>query len=68
MRLRVLGSSAEGGSRLMCEESVCRFDMTAFVKSGTKPRVGIVTDFVSPEMSGTLHRRRNALCRASSVG
>lgn len=29
-----------------------QFDMTAFVKKGTPERVGIVTDFVHPSLSG----------------
>lgn len=33
-------------------KTMLQFDMTAWVKKGTAPRVGIVNDFVSPELSG----------------
>lgn len=32
--------------------AMLQFDMTAWVKRGTRERVGIVNDFVSPELSG----------------
>lgn len=28
-----------------------QFDMTAFVKAGTEPTIGVITDFVSPDLT-----------------
>ncbi|KAI5481879.1 peptidase family M28 protein [Pseudohyphozyma bogoriensis] len=45
--------------------SMLQIDMTAWVKSGTKPTVGIITDFVDPDFTSFL---RTAVSEYTTIG